>query len=199
MMTHNERGSRMIRIVNSVAVTSLLLVGLVNNVQAQEEKTVLGFKMNSLSGEEVDLAKYKGKAMLIVNVASRCGLTPQYAQLQEVHEEYADKGLAVLGFPCNQFGRQEPGTAKEISEFCSNEYGVTFDMFAKADVNGNDASPLYKYLTSLEADPVGSGSISWNFEKFIVDREGNVIARFSPRTKPDAPEVIAAIKKALGE
>ena len=105
----------------------------------------------------------------------------------------------MLGFPCNQFGSQEPGTAKEISEFCTSEYGVTFDMFAKSNVNGDDASPLYKYLTALEVKPAGPGSISWNFEKFVVDREGNVIARFSPRTKPDAPEVVAAIKKALGE
>lgn len=190
----------MIRTLMTGAIASFLLIGIANVTPAQEDaKTVLGFKMKSLTGEDVDLAKYKGKAMLIVNVASKCGLTPQYEQLQKINEEYADKGLAVLGFPCNQFGNQEPGSAKDITEFCTNEYGVTFDMFAKADVNGDKASALYKYLTSLETQPVGAGPISWNFEKFVVDREGNVVARFSPRTKPDAPEVVAAIKKALGE
>ena len=172
---------------------------------AEDKKDVAnahGFTMKSLDGKDVKLEKYKGKVMMVVNVASKCGLTPQYKQLQRLHDEYGDKGLAVLGFPCNQFGRQEPGTASEIRDFCSKEYGVEFDMFAKINVNtktadGEKACDLYKYLTALDTEPQGSGAISWNFEKFLIGRDGDVIARFSPRTKPNAPEVIKAIETAL--
>lgn len=184
----------------------VIIVGLVAmtlaasfSSDANAANVLQGVKMDSLGGDEVDLTKYNGKVVLIVNVASKCGLTPQYEQLQAVYEKYADKGLAVLGFPCNQFGRQEPGTATEIKEFCTQNYGVTFDMFSKIDVNGDNATPLYKTLTSLNLEPAGTGDISWNFEKFLLDKEGNVIARFSPRTKPDDPAVIAAIEKALAE
>jgi glutathione peroxidase len=154
--------------------------------------------MKSLGGKEVDLSKYKGKVVIIVNTASECGLTPQYEQLQALHEEYGEQGLAILGFPCNQFGQQEPGTADDIQKFCKVNYGVTFDMFSKVEVNGAGACPLYKYLTSVETKPAGSGKIGWNFEKFVLDRSGNVIARFAPRTEPDAPEVLAVLKQALG-
>ncbi len=157
----------------------------------------LDFTMKSLGGQKVDLGKYRGKVVLIVNVASKCGLTPQYEQLQKLHEKYADRGLAILGFPCNQFGKQEPGSAQEIQEFCRLNYGVSFDMFAKVDVNGEDACDLYRHLTSLDTEPKGPGKISWNFEKFVVDRSGDVVARFEPRTKPDAPEVIAVIEREL--
>ena len=159
----------------------------------------LGFTMKSLDGKEISLDKYLGKVVLVVNVASKCGLTPQYEQLQALHEKYGEQGLAVLGFPCNQFGKQEPGTADEIREFCRANYGVTFDMFAKIDVNGDSACDLYKYLKSLKTEPAGPGEISWNFEKFLVDRNGKVIARFSPRTKPDSDEVVQAIEKALAQ
>ncbi len=164
-----------------------------------EEKTpaALNFKMKSLSGEDVDLSKYLGKVVLIVNTASECGLTPQYESMQTLHETYSGKGLAVLGFPCNQFGAQEPGSAKEISEFCTQNYGVKFDMFAKVDVNGDGACPLYKHLTAVETKPQGTGKIGWNFEKFVLDRKGNVIARFSPRTSPDDPAVLKVIEAAL--
>ena len=157
----------------------------------------LNFKMNSLDGKEVDLSKYDGKVVLIVNVASKCGLTPQYEQLQALHKKYSEKGLAILGFPCNQFSQQEPGTADEIREFCRANYGVTFDMFAKIDVNGDDACALYKHLTALETKPTGAGKISWNFEKFIINRHGDVVARFAPRTKPDDPDVLKVVEAEL--
>ena len=166
-----------------------------------EEKTppALAFKMDSLEGKPVELKKYAGKVLLVVNVASECGLTPQYAELQEIYGKFKDKGLVVLGFPCNQFGTQEPGTNKEISEFCTKNYGVTFDMFSKVDVNGDKACDLYKYLTTQETKPQGAGKISWNFEKFLIGRDGKVVARFNPRVKPDAPEVLEAIEKALAK
>ena len=164
---------------------------------ATQDKSALRFTMESLDGEQVDLAKYRGKVVLIVNVASKCGLTPQYEQLQALHEKYADQGLAILGFPCNQFLGQEPGTSEEIAEFCRKNYGVDFDMFAKIDVKGDDAADLYKLLTSLDTKPTGAGDISWNFEKFVLDRDGFVVGRFSPRTKPDAPEIVNLIEEQL--
>ena len=159
----------------------------------------LSSTMKSLNGKDVDLSTYQGKVVLIVNVASKCGLTPQYEQPQALHEKYADDGLAILGFPCNQFLSQEPGTAEQIREFCRVNYGVTFDMFAKVEVNGDGACDLYKTLTALDTEPVGPGKISWNFEKFVVGRNGEVVARFSPRTKPDAPEVIRVIEAELAK
>ncbi len=155
--------------------------------------------MKSLDGKEVDLSKYQGKVVMIVNVASQCGLTPQYKQLQALHEEFSDQGLAILGFPCNQFGKQEPGTADEIRDFCSKNYGVGFDLFSKIEVNGDGAADLYKYLTHLDIKPKGAGDVSWNFEKFVLDRQGHVIARFEPRTRPDDPQVLDVVKKALDE
>lgn len=159
----------------------------------------LAFKMKTLAGREVCLCKYEGKVVLIVNVASKCGHTPQYKQLQQLYEKYGEQGLAVLGFPCNQFGAQEPGTAEEIRSFCRKNYGVTFDMFAKINVNGDEACDLYKHLTSLETKPKGPGKISWNFEKFLVGRNGEVVARFAPATKPDDPEVVKRIEAELQE
>ncbi|MDG2383320.1 MAG: glutathione peroxidase [Pirellulaceae bacterium] len=160
--------------------------------------TALGFKVKSLAGDEVQLnKKYQGRVLLVVNVASQCGLTPQYEQLQALHEKYGQQGLAVLGFPCNQFGRQEPGTPSDIDSFCKKNYGVTFDMFEKIDVNGGNASPLYKHLTKVSTKPKGAGKVSWNFEKFLIDRDGKVVARFQPGLKPDDPKVIAEIEKSL--
>lgn len=165
-----------------------------------EKSPPLAVKMKSLDGKEVDLVeKYKGNVVLVVNVASKCGLTPQYKQLQALHDKYSKDGLAVLGFPCNQFLGQEPGTEEEIAEFCEKNYGVKFDMFAKIDVKGDKAADLYKTLTTLETKPTGKGDISWNFEKFLIGRDGQVIARFSPRTAPDAPEVLEAIEKELAK
>ncbi len=167
--------------------------------EGADKAAALSFTVKSLDGKEVDLSEYQGKVLMVVNVASKCGLTPQYNELQALHKKYAEQGLAILGFPCNQFGKQEPGSATEIRDFCTKNYGVSFDMFEKIDVNGDDANPFYKHLTSLDLKPAGSGKISWNFEKFLIDREGNVVARFSPRTSPDDAEVVAAIEKALGK
>jgi glutathione peroxidase len=166
----------------------------------EKSGAVLDLKMKTLKGEEVDLAeKYKGKVVLVVNVASKCGLTPQYSELQELHEKYGEKGLALVGFPCNQFGKQEPGSSDEIASFCKENYGVTFDMFEKVEVNGDGACELYKQLTSAETKPQGAGKISWNFEKFIISRDGKVAARFGPRTTPDDKELIATLEKELGD
>jgi glutathione peroxidase len=151
----------------------------------------------AIDGTPTSLAEHTDKAVLVVNVASKCGLTPQYTALEELHRTYSAQGFSVVGFPSNQFGGQEPGTAEEIQTFCSTTYGVTFPLFEKTDVNGADRNPVYTELTRAE-DPEGySGDIRWNFEKFLLDGEGNVVARFSPRTEPDAPEVVSAIKALL--
>jgi glutathione peroxidase len=168
-----------------------------DKVDGKKAGAAISFTMKSLDGKDVDLKSYAGKVVLVVNTASECGLTPQYKDLQAIHEKYKDKGLAILGFPCNQFGKQEPGDAKEISEFCTKNYGVTFDMFAKVEVNKDGACDLYKFLTAKEAPPVGKGPVSWNFEKFLINRKGELVNRFGPRTEPDAKEVIAAIEKEL--
>ena len=180
----------------------LLLLGgaiMTGTATAKEKQipTALGFTMKSLEGKEVPLSNYQGKVILVVNVASKCGLTPQYEQLQALYEQYSGKGLVVLGFPCNQFREQEPGTAEQIRSFCRANYGVSFPMFAKIEVNGAGACDLYKHLTALDTQPQGPGKISWNFEKFIIGRNGKVVARFTPRTKPDDPEVLAVIKAEL--
>jgi glutathione peroxidase len=159
----------------------------------------LSFKMNSLDGKEVDLSQYQGQVVMIVNVASYCGNTPQYKQLEALHEKYGKEGLAVIGFPCNQFGGQEPGTAEDIQKFCTTKYKVSFPLFARVEVNGDGACPLYKYLTALDAPPKGKGAVSWNFEKFVVGRNGDVVARFKPGTKPDAPEVLKVIEAELAK
>jgi len=164
-----------------------------------EMPSPLSYTMKSLDGQDVDLSKYKGKVVLIVNVASECGLTGQYKPLQRLHEKYKDEGFVVLGFPCNQFGSQEPGSAEEIKTFCTKNYGVTFDMFAKVDVNGDNAAPLYKTLTATSTKPAGPGKISWNFEKFLIGRDGQVVARFSPRTEPSDDQVVSAIEAELAK
>jgi glutathione peroxidase len=140
--------------------------------------------VKTIRGEEKSMADYKGKVLLIVNTASKCGFTPQYKELQELYDEYKDKGFEVLGFPCNQFGQQEPGTESEIESFCQLNYGVTFPMFAKVDVNGEDAHPLFVYLTEKAPGIFGTKMIKWNFTKFLVDKNGNVVERFAPQTKP---------------
>ena len=175
------------------------LVMTMSHLQAESKKTpaALDFTVKKLDGKKVDLGAYKGKVLLVVNVASECGLTPQYEQLQAMHAKYKDQGLAVLGFPCNQFGGQEPGTANEIQQFCKVNYGVKFDMFAKVDVNGENACDFYKHLTALQTKPKGAGKVGWNFEKFVIDRHGKVIARFSPQVRPDAPEVLKVLTAAM--
>lgn len=161
--------------------------------------TALSFTMQNLAGEEIELSKYEGKVVLFVNVASECGFTRQYKPLQQLHDEYKEAGLAIVGVPCNQFGGQEPGSSAEIAGFCQKNYGVEFDMLAKVDVNGENQCELYKYLTGMDLAPAGTGKIKWNFEKILVDRSGNPIARFGSRTEPNDDEFIAAIKAALEE
>ncbi|MGW6020429.1 glutathione peroxidase [Streptomyces sp. NPDC055099] len=154
-------------------------------------------EIESLQGGPADLGQYLGKAVLIVNVASKCGLTPQYAGLERLQEKYAGRGFTVLGVPCNQFMGQEPGTSDEIAEFCSATYGVTFPMTEKVDVNGDDRHALYQRLVDT-ADAEGyTGDVRWNFEKFLISPGGEVVARFAPQTEPDAPEVVAAIEAKL--
>jgi len=153
--------------------------------------------VNTLAGQPSSLAELDGKTLLVVNVASKCGLTPQYAGLEELHKRFADQGFAVVGFPCNQFGGQEPGSAEEIAEFCSATYGVSFPMFEKIDVNGPQRHPIYTELTA-KADADGeAGDIQWNFEKFLVGPDGSVLARFRPMTTPEAPELVEAIEANL--
>jgi len=155
--------------------------------------------LQTLSGEPANLGEFAGSTILVVNVASQCGLTPQYTGLQRLYDQFADRGLVVAGFPCNQFGAQEPGTSEEISEFCSANYNVTFPMFAKIDVNGPGRHPLYTELTEV-ADAEGkAGDIQWNFEKYLIGPDGKVLARFRPLTEPEAPEVVSAIEASLAQ
>jgi glutathione peroxidase len=166
---------------------------------ATKVSPALNFKVKRLNGKDVNLADYQGKVVLIVNTASECGLTPQYKQLQELHDKYAGQGLAILGFPANEFGKQEPGTNTEISEFCTKNYGVKFDMFEKVVVKGDGQVPLFKFLTSKETNPKFAGDISWNFEKFLIGRDGKVIARFAPRVRPDDKQVTSKIEAELAK
>ncbi len=146
--------------------------------------TIYDFSAKKISGEEVSLSAYRGKVLLIVNTASKCGFTPQYEGLEALYRKYADRGFMILGFPCNQFSEQEPGSNEEIANFCRVNYGVTFDIFAKIEVNGDNAHPLYRYLKKEAPGLFGSESIKWNFTKFLIDRDGNVVERYAPSTKP---------------
>jgi glutathione peroxidase len=157
--------------------------------------SVYDFSAKTLSGDEKTLSEYRGRPLLIVNTASKCGFTPQYQGLEKLHENYAGRGLAVLGFPCNQFGAQEPGDAAEIANFCSLTYDVDFPMFAKIDVNGPDAHPLYRYLRKAARGLLGSQRIKWNFTKFLIDRNGHPVHRYAPTTKPEA--LTSAIERLL--
>lgn len=180
----------------SIATAAVLMGALVMSAQAED---VLKGKMKNVAGEEVDLASYKGKVVLAVNVASQCGYTKQYKQLEALNDKYAEKGLKVVGFPCNQFGGQEPGTEAEIVKFCKDNYDVSFDLMSKIDVNGDKAAPLYKKLTATETKPAGKGDVAWNFEKFLIGKDGQVIARYPSKTSPDDPEVVKAIEAAIAK
>ncbi len=159
--------------------------------------TVFDFNADSLAGKNVDLSQYKGKVLLIVNTASKCGFTPQYEGLEAVYRQFKDKGVEVLGFPCNQFGAQEPGAEAEIGAFCQKNYGVSFPMFAKIDVNGDSAHPLYKHLKKESPGLLGTEGIKWNFTKFLVRKDGTVYKRYAPTTKPE--ELTDDIEKLLAE
>lgn len=167
--------------------------------RADAPKSPLDFQVQSIDGKPVDLAKYKGKVLLIVNTASECGYTGQYANLEAIYRKYKEQGLAVLGFPANEFGQQEPGTNREIASFCQKNYGVDFDMFAKSVVDGPGISPLYAFLTSKESNPKFGGPVGWNFEKFLIGRDGQVVGRFAPDVSPDAPEIVRAIESELAK
>lgn len=160
--------------------------------------TLHDFSARTIDGEERALGDFAGKVALVVNVASKCGLTPHYAGLQKLYEAHRDRGLEVLGFPCNQFAGQEPGSDAEVKEFCSLRYGVDFPLFSKIDVNGPARHPLYSWLTGEGAGPEPAGDVKWNFTKFLVGRDGRVRARFAPQTEPEAPELVAALEEALG-
>ena len=173
----------------------LLIVSVFTQILFSGEKkmSIYDFNVTTIEGKEKSLSSYKGKVLLIVNVASKCGFTSQYEGLEKLHENYHDKGLEVLGFPCNQFREQEPEDEKAIQSFCTVNFGVKFDMFSKVEVNGDDAHPLYKHLKSEQAGFLGTESIKWNFTKFLVDREGNVVERFGSSTKPS--ELVKDIEK----
>lgn len=170
----------------------------VQNVEAASPaKSIYDFQMKDIDGKDVKLSKYKGNVLLVVNTASKCGYTPQYEGLQAIYSKYHDQGFEILGFPANNFGGQEPGTEAEIKEFCTLKYKVTFPMFAKISVKGEDQHPLYTYLTSKETDPAFAGDISWNFNKFLIDRNGKILARFSSKDTPQSDAVVGAIETAL--
>jgi glutathione peroxidase len=177
-----------------------MLLGAVVSAQAADKpKSPLDFQMKNLDGKTVDLADYKGKVVLMVNVASKCGNTKQYGPLEALYKKNKDQGLVVLGFPANEFGGQEPGSDAEIATFCTQKFGVDFPMFSKIVVKGPGIAPLYDYLTAKETNPQFAGQIGWNFEKFLIGRDGKVVARFSPKTSPDSPEVVNAIEAELAK
>lgn len=159
--------------------------GFCNSKKDVQVGAIYDFKAKALDGKEISLGDYKGDVMLIVNTASKCGFTPQYQGLEALNKEYAAKGLKILGFPCNQFGAQEPGDSSAIAEFCQRNYGVDFQMFEKIEVNGENAHPLYKYLTEAAPGALGTKAIKWNFTKFLVDRKGEVLKRYAPDVKPE--------------
>jgi len=161
------------------------------------EKSIYDYTMNSIDGKATPLSSLKGKVVLLVNVASRCGFTPQYSALESVYEKYKSRGFVIVGIPANNFGSQEPGTNEEIKTFCSTKYNVTFPMMAKVSVKGSDITPLYQFLTDKSANPNTGGEIQWNFTKFLIGPDGKPVARFEPDVTPDDPKVIAAIEKAL--
>jgi len=176
----------------------LWAIFLLGTAAMANEKSIYDFTMNSIDGESTPLARYRGKVVLLVNVASRCGFTPQYAALEKVYEKYQDRGLVILGFPANNFGGQEPGSNQEIKTFCSTKYNVTFPMMAKVSVKGDDKTPLYQFLTDKSANPQTGGEIQWNFTKFLIGPAGRPDARFEPNVSPDDPQVTTAIEKELG-
>ena len=179
----------------SFACLFLLTVSFINNKPATTDKTIYQFKVNTLQGEVFDFSTLKGKKVMIVNTASKCGLTPQYEQLQEIYTKYQDKGFVVVGFPSNDFLWQEPGTSEEIASFCKVNYGVTFPMMEKIKVKGSKKHDVYKFLTEKEKNGLEDSSVKWNFQKYLINRAGELEKVISPKTKPTDPEVIAWIEK----
>jgi glutathione peroxidase len=197
---HRPRTARTPSLHLISAISSLLiLAGCTNSIKAQElpMNSIYEIEAETISGETIKLEAYKGKTLLIVNTASKCGFTGQYEGLEKLYKTYQDQGFVVLGFPSNDFLKQEPGSNKEIASFCQQNYGVTFPMFGKISVKGSNQHPLYTFLTSKETDPEFAGKITWNFNKFLISSDGKIIARFGSRTKPGDPKVIDAIEGAL--
>jgi len=182
-----------------IAVAASLAGHWPSLASAQETPAALNFTMKSIDGEDVSLSDYAGKVVVLVNVASKCGHTPQYKQLQKLHTDYASQGVTVVGVPCNQFRGQEPGSDKEILAFCQTEYGVEFDLLSKVDVNGDKQCDLYKHLNALDVAPKGSGDVKWNFEKYIIDRKGTPVGRFASKVSVDSQEFMTVLKKAMGD
>jgi glutathione peroxidase len=186
-----------------MAFAGILLIVSLTSMQAGDSSKggkkplIYDFTLKSIDGKEVKLDQFRGKTLLLVNVASQCGYTPQYEGLQKIYSKYKDRGLVVLGFPANNFGAQEPGTDQEIKTFCSTKYNVTFPMFSKISVKGADKHPLYQYLTDEKTDPKFAGEISWNFNKFLIDENGNVVGRFESKDTPEGDKVTGAIEQAL--
>ena len=184
-------------IILSVIFLSVLSGNVEKITAADPETSIYDFTMETLTGDSVSLSTYEGKVLLIVNVASKCGYTPQYEGLQNIYEKYKEDGFIVLGFPANNFANQEPGSDAEIKEFCTTNYGVTFPMFSKISVKGADQHPLYAYLTNKETNPEFGGKITWNFNKFLINKDGKIINRFKSSDKPESEKVVQAIKAAL--
>lgn len=176
-----------------------VLAALLGVTAMAADKTVYDFTLNSIDGQPTPLSNFKGKLVMLVNVASRCGYTPQYAGLESLYEKYKDRGFVIVGIPANNFGGQEPGTNQEIKTFCTAKYHVSFPMMAKVSVKGSDSTPLYVFLTDKNANPSTGGEIGWNFTKFLIGPDGRVIARFDSKVEPESPEVTSAIEKALAE
>lgn len=184
---------------NDAMIAKLLLFAAFAAASMSAASNVYDFTMDSITGAPVPLAQYKGKVVMLVNVASKCGFTPQYKGLEALYKKYEGKGLVILGFPANNFMSQEPGTNAEIQTFCSRTYNVTFPMFSKISVKGSDQAPLYQFLTDKKANPSFGGDIGWNFTKFLVGRDGKIVARFDSAVEPESPEVLKAIEAALGQ
>jgi glutathione peroxidase len=188
-----------VRVIISILV--VIVTGLMTAACAAEGEravpAVLNFTMKDINGQAVELGGYQGKVVMFVNVASKCGYTPQYKGLQALHEKYGKDGLVIIGVPANEFRQQEPGTDAEIKEFCQKNYGVTFPMMSKVVVKGEGISPLYKHLTSKESNPKFGGPIAWNFEKFLVSRSGEIVGRFNSKVTPESPELVRAIETEL--
>src|SRR6202049_1041560 len=179
--------------MNKVVVPGMVCFLLCAAALLANEKSVFDFTLHSIDGQPAPLAAYKGKVVMLVNVASRCGYTPQYTALESIYEKYKDRGLVIVGIPANNFGSQEPGTNQEIKTFCTSKYNVTFPMMAKVSVKGSDTTPVYQFLTNKGRFPTTGGEIQWNFTKFVIDKNGSVVARFEPGVEPSDPKLVSAV------
>jgi glutathione peroxidase len=196
----NYQSLRLLTVLLAAALLCAVSVGEDKKESPQEEKrmkSIYDFRVADIDGNDVNLADYKGKVLLIVNVASKCGFTPQYKGLESIYRQYKDRGFEILGFPSNDFMGQEPGTNEQIKSFCQLTYNVSFPMFSKITVKGRDIHPLYKFLTEKSTNPKFAGAVTWNFNKFLIDRRGDIVSRFDSKSDPQSPEVVKAVEEAL--